>query len=336
MEKDRIYDISIIGAGPVGLFGVFCAGMRKMSVALVDSLPQVGGQLNAIYPEKYIYDVPGFPQVRSKDLVASLYKQALFAKPDLYLNSEVESISSDGDKGELYSIQIKNGKTIRSRTILLSLGIGAFQPRKLDLKALEDLEGSQVHYIMKPLDYYQGKDILLIGGGDSAADWSLALGGGNGKNKVAKSITHIHRGVKFTAHEAKKNSFIDILLSTELKDVQQKKDNRLICSLENNENEKKKVMEYDHIIICAGYIAKLGFTKEMGFERNRNSILVNEFMETNKKRIFAAGDLADHKGKLKLIVTGFGEASVAVNVAKTYVDPEAKAFPGHSTFLMHK
>ena len=224
MDKTKIYDISIIGAGPVGLFGVFSAGMRSMSVALIDSLPQAGGQLNALYPEKYIYDVPGFSKVRAKELVEALYKQAAFAKPDLYLKSKVKAIHAFPKEGDLeyYTIETEDGKSISSKTVLLSLGIGAFEPRKLEMEGLDKWEGTKVHYILKPLKEYKDKDILIIGGGDSAVDWNLALGESSSNQKpIAKSITSIHRGVKFTAHEAsvekiKKESIAKILFSSEL------------------------------------------------------------------------------------------------------------------------
>ena len=344
MDKVEIYDISVIGAGPVGLFGVFSAGMRNMSVALVDSLPQVGGQLNALYPEKYIYDVPGFPKVQARKLVESLYEQATFAKPDLYLASKVQAIDAFPAKGELehYIIRTEDGKSIASRAILLSLGIGAFQPRKLQVDGLDEWEGSKIHYILKPLEHYRDKNVLIIGGGDSAADWTLALGESHSDKKaIAKNITIIHRGVKFTAHESsvekiKQESIAKIFLSSELEKVEEEEEGKLCCTIVNNVNQDRKITKVDYIIVCIGYVAKLGFVRDMGFKMKNNSILVNEFMETSKKGVFAAGDLVDYPGKIKLIVTGFGEASMAVNVAKTYIDPTAKVFPGHSTFLFGK
>jgi thioredoxin reductase len=342
MEK-KIYDITVVGAGPVGLFGVFYAGMRQMSINLIDSLDMVGGQLAALYPEKYIYDMPGFPRVMAKDLVRDLWQQAQLGSPDTHLGRKIAKITPASD-GTL-DLLCESGEAFRTRTVMLALGMGAFKPRKLEVPGLEEREGRNVHYFVKSLDSYNGKDVLIIGGGDSAADWSMALSlpGDDGKIR-SQSVTLIHRTDKFAAHEAslsllRKNSSAKIHTHTELQSLEDVTENgkiRLKCTLVQNLTKETREILVDDIIVCAGYLAKLDFVKESGLEMQGNSIKVNERMETNIPGVFAVGDVCTHGGKLKLIATGVGEAAIAANFAKTRIDPSAKAFPGHSTSKFEK
>lgn len=337
---EKIYDVTVIGAGPVGLFAVFYAGMRKMSINLLDSLPQAGGQLSALYPEKYIYDMPGFPEVRAKRLVEELLQQTHSAAPDIHLSRKVTKIEEN--PGEKYFlIHTENQETFVSKTVILALGMGAFRPRKLEAVGLTELEGKGVHYVLKPLEEYRGKDVLVIGGGDSAADWTLAMTKPDENGvPLAHSTTQIHRGGKFTAHEATIDEIsrtqARIKKNYELKNCNALASGRIRATLENNLDQSTEEIEVDEIIICIGYVAKLDFVKESGIAMQGNAIAVNERMETNIPGIFACGDVVNHGAKLKLIATGVGEAAIAANFAKVRVDPAAKAFPGHSTSLMGK
>ncbi|MGZ3651378.1 MAG: NAD(P)/FAD-dependent oxidoreductase [Bdellovibrionota bacterium] len=337
MDK-TLYDLTVVGAGPVGLFGVFYAGMRGLKVNVLDSLEMVGGQLNALYPEKYIYDMPGFPKVMAKDLVKQLWEQAEFAKPALHLGRKVTRIHRVGDH---LQIDCENGEHFRSRTVMLALGMGAFKPRKLEVPGLQEREGRNVHYFVNKLDHFNDKNVLVIGGGDSAAEWSLALGAPDGNGNVrARSVTMIHRTDKFAAHEAtihllRELSHVKVITHTELKGfVDEGKELR--CELVQNLTKQISHHSFDEIIVCAGYIAKLDFVKESGLEMHGNAVKVNERMETNVPGIFAVGDVCTHGGKLKLIATGVGEAAIAANFAKVFIDPTAKAFPGHSTSIFSK
>ena len=343
----KTYDITVVGAGPVGLFGVFYAGMRQMSINLMDSLEMVGGQLNALYPEKYIYDMPGFPCIMAKDLVKDLWKQAEFAKPDLNLEKKITKITpvKDGMKITHFELQIESGEVFLSKTIMLALGMGAFKPRKLETAGLAEREGRNVHYVVKTLDYYNDKDMLIIGGGDSAMDWTLAMAAKNDQGKIrARNTTLIHRTEKFSAHEAsvtqiRSETKAQIHTHTELQSLEDIVENgktRLKVTLVQNLTKATHSVVVDDIIICAGYIAKLDFVKESGLTMQGNSIVVNEKMETNIPGIFAVGDVCTHGGKLKLIATGVGEAAIAANFAKVHIDPSAKAFPGHSTSKFEK
>lgn len=342
MEK-KLYDITLIGAGPVGLFGVFYAGMRQMSINLIDSLDLIGGQLSALYPEKYIYDMPGFPKVMAKDLVKALWEQADFAKPDLHLGHKVTKIQKVDEKS--FEIQCENGTNFLSRTVVLALGMGAFKPRKLEVPGLAEREGKNVHYFVKSLDHYNNKDVLVIGGGDSAADWTMAFAMPNEQGKIrCPNVTLIHRTDKFAAHEAsltllRTQSKAKIHTFTELQSIEEFQENgktRLKAVLVQNITKETHTIVVDDIVICAGYLAKLDFVKESGLEMQGNSIKVNDQMQTNIPGIFAVGDVCSHAGKLKLIATGVGEAAIAANFAKVHIDPSAKAFPGHSTSKFEK
>lgn len=338
MEK-KLYDLTVVGAGPVGLFGVFYAGMRQMQINLMDSLDLIGGQLTALYPEKYIYDMPGFPKVMAKDLVKQLWEQAQFAKPDLNLGQKVSKLVPLAD-GQGYEVQCESGASFHTRTIMLALGMGAFKPRKLEVPGLAEREGKSVHYVMPKLDYFNGRCVLVIGGGDSAADWTMALAMPN-ENAPPRcpNVTMIHRTDKFSAHEAsldllRTTSRAQIHTHTELASIEEISENgraRQRVVLEQNLTKEKTTMVVDDLIVCAGYLAKLDFVKESGLAMVGNSIKVNDQMETNLPGVFAVGDVCTHAGKLKLIATGVGEAAIAANFAKVRIDPSAKAFPGHST-----
>ena len=342
----KIYDITVLGAGPVGLFAVFYAGMRKMSVNLMDSLSQVGGQLSALYPEKYIYDMPGFAEVRAKRLVEELYAQAQTAHPDVHVNQKVTKIEAHPAAGakEYFRIHTDSGAEFHSKTVVLALGMGAFRPRKLEVPGLDALEGKNLQYVLRPLDYYRGKDVLVIGGGDSATDWTLAMcKHGEDGHALARTTTQIHRGAKFTAHEATIEAIAqttaNILMNHELKSftvVNEGGKPRVRTVLEQNITKECREITIDDIVVCVGYIAKLDFIKDSGIEMKGNGIVVNERMETNIPGIYACGDVAAHGAKLKLIATGVGEAAIAANFAKVHVDPTAKAFPGHSTTVLSK
>lgn len=345
MDK-KLYDITVVGAGPVGLFGVFYAGMRQMSINLIDSLEMAGGQLNALYPEKFIYDMPGFPKVMAKDLVRQLWDQSQIGKPDVHFGRKISRIMPIEEGGQRHFVlHCENGENFHSKTVMLALGMGAFKPRKLEIAGLEEREGKSIHYVVKTLSHYAGKDVLVIGGGDSAADWSLALAapGADGK-PLSNSVHMIHRTDKFAAHEAtiellKNLSHCSILTHTELQsvaDIEHQGRKRLSVTLVQNLTKETHTRVVDDVIVCAGYIAKLDFVKESGLEMQGNSIKVNDKMETNIPGIFAVGDVCTHGAKLKLIATGVGEAAIAANFAKVRIDPTAKAFPGHSTSKFEK
>ncbi|MGI2328735.1 NAD(P)/FAD-dependent oxidoreductase [Planococcus sp. YIM B11945] len=324
MEEREVFDITIIGAGPTGLFASFYGGMRKMKVKILDSLPQLGGQLTELYPDKFIYDVGGFTKVLAKDLVDNLVVQANYGDPTICLEETV----ADFEKNDDYFV-IKTDKGLHyTRAILLTAGVGAFQPRKIGVEGSEPFEGKTLHYGVKDLTMFHGKKVVVLGGGDSAVDWAMML------EDVAGHVTLSHRREKMTAHEAN----IDVLMQSKVEVkkpygvkelVGENGQLRELVLIDKEGNEER--LEADHVIVNYGNITSLGPIKEWGLEMEKNAVIVNSKMETNIEGIYAAGDIATYEGKVKLIAVGFGEAPTAINNAKAYLDPKSKIQPLHST-----
>lgn len=324
MEEREIFDITIIGGGPTGLFASFYGGMRKMKVKILDSLPQLGGQLTELYPDKYIYDVGGFPKVLAKDLIDNLTVQANYGDPTICLEETVSAAERHGDH---FVIRTDKGEHY-SRTILLTAGVGAFQPRKLAVQGIEEFEGTSLHYGVKDLTMFSGKKVVVLGGGDSAVDWAMML------ENVADQVTLSHRREKMTAHEANVDAMIASTVNVmkpygvqEL--VGENGQIRELVLIDKEGNEER--IEADHVVVNYGNITSLGPLKEWGLEMEKNSVVVNSKMETSIEGIYAAGDVATYEGKVKLIAVGFGEAPTAINNAKAYLDPKSKVQPLHST-----
>ncbi|MFS0689085.1 NAD(P)/FAD-dependent oxidoreductase [Sporosarcina sp. 179-K 8C2 HS] len=326
--SNEIVDITIIGGGPTGLFASFYAGMREMSVKIIDSLPQLGGQLIELYPDKYIYDVGGFPKILAKDLVANLVTQAHYSKPEIHLGETAISATREGDH---FILQTDKGVHL-TRTILLTAGIGAFQPRKIGLAEEATFEGKTLHYGIKDLSLFKGKDVLVCGGGDSAVDWALML------EDIASNVSLVHRRERFTAHETSVNqlmsSKVNVLTSRSIKSIVGEEGvvKEVVIAQKDGSEE---ALHVDHVIVNYGNISSLGAIKEWGLEMDRNSIVVNSRMETNIEGIYAAGDVTTYDGKVKLIAVGLGEAPTAVNHAKAFIDPKARLQPLHSTSVFN-
>ena len=326
----EIHDITIIGAGPVGLFTTFYAGMREASVHLIDSMPEVGGQLSALYPEKYIHDVAGFPKIKAQDLVDELYKQALTFSPKMTLGESVLHVNRlDKETFELITTENR----YLTRNIIITAGAGAFQARKLEVENCDFYEGKNLHYFIKKLDDFKGHDVLICGGGDSAVDWSLAL------EPLAKSVTLIHRRDRFRAHEASlselRASNVEIITPFEVGEIFGNRDKIEQVLIKEVRGERSSLLDVDSVIVNFGFVTDLGPLKKWGLDIFRNSISVNQQMETNIAGIYSAGDICIYKGKPKLIATGFGEATIAVNQAKLRIDPKARVNV-HSTHLFEK
>ncbi|RDW20955.1 NAD(P)/FAD-dependent oxidoreductase [Oceanobacillus chungangensis] len=324
--SENVYDITIIGAGPIGLFTAFYGGMRQASVKIIESLPQVGGQLSALYPEKYIYDVAGFPKVRAQDLVDNLEKQASVFEPSIVLNQAIDTVERLDD--DSFKLTSNTGEIHYTRTIIITAGNGAFQPRRLNIGDSEQFEGNNLHYYVKDMNQFKGQHVALLGGGDSAVDWALML------EQVADKVTLIHRRDQFRAHEhsvaklqASTVNIVTPFVPTEI--MTSDKIERLI--LEEVKGDRKMELTVDSILCNYGFISTLGPIKEWGLDIEKNSIVVNSKMETNIPGIYAAGDICTYDGKVKLIATGFGEGPTAVNHAKQYIDPKARLQPKHSS-----
>jgi thioredoxin reductase (NADPH) len=322
-----VYDITIIGGGPVGLFGLFYGGMRNARCKIIDSLPELGGQLAALYPEKYIYDMPGFPKVTAKELVKHMVEQALANKPTVCLGERVLGLRRD-EKNVFHLTT--NKREHLTRTVVIAIGAGAFTPKKLGNPEIEKYEGKGLAYVVKSLDEFAGKRVLIVGGGDSAVDWSLSL------IDRAVSVTLIHRRDQFRAHEDSvnklMNSAVKVRTFHELRSLAGG-DRVRQAVIFHNKTRQEETIDADAVVLNLGFTANLGPIKEWGVETRNGDIAVNSRMETNIPGVYCCGDVATYDGKLKLIATGVGEACVAVNHAKAFVDPHAKAFPGHSSTL---
>jgi len=325
MSEHSATDILIIGGGPTGLFAAFYCGMRDASCRIIDSLPELGGQLATLYPEKYIYDVAGFPKVRARDLVAQLVEQAKQANPGIHLNEAVQTLTRREDG----LFELRTDKSVfLGRAVIICAGIGVFSPRPLPAPEAVNFEGKGVHYFIDKLEKFKGQKVLVVGGGDSAVDFALML------EEVAESVTLIHRRGEFRAHEESvkklESSSVNIKTFCELADVSGNE--RLeSATIVNNKTQETFELKVDAIVSGLGFSASLGPIQNWGLEIEKNEIVVNTRMETNIPGIYAAGDIATYPGKVKLIATGFGEAPTAVNNAKTFIDPKAKLSPGHSS-----
>ncbi|RAK18662.1 thioredoxin reductase (NADPH) [Anoxybacillus vitaminiphilus] len=327
-EDQKVYDITIIGGGPTGLFTAFYGGMRQASVKIIESLPQLGGQLSALYPEKYIYDVAGFPKIRAQELIDNLKEQMSKFNPTVCLEQSVEKL----EKLEDGTFKLITNKEIHySKAVIITAGNGAFQPRRLELESAAQYEGKNLYYFIDDLNKFAGKKVLVCGGGDSAVDWALML------EPIAEKVTIVHRRDKFRAHEHSvenlmksrvevKTPFVPVELIGDENSIKQ-------VVLEEVKTGTKETIDVDAVIVNYGFVSSLGPIKEWGLEIEKNSIKVNSKMETNIPGVYAAGDICTYEGKVKLIACGFGEAPTAVNNAKAYIDPNAKVQPLHSTSM---
>lgn len=324
---DNIYDITIIGGGPSGLFAGFYAGMRQAKTKIIESLPSLGGQLSLLYPEKLIYDVAGFPNVKAQNLVDNLIKQIEPFKHDLCLEETVLSFNQEND---IFTIETDKGIHL-SKTIIIAAGNGSFQPRRLNVPGNENFERKQLHYYITNMEEFKGQDIVLCGGGDSAVDWALML------EDIAKSVTLIHRRPEFRAHEhsvaqLKESS---VVLKTpfvieSLNSVENKLDS---ITIKNPKEEKEETISLDHLLVNYGFSSSLGPIKKWPLDFKGSSIVTNSDTSTSIPGVFGIGDITTYDGKVKLIATGFGEAPTAVNNAIHYLNPKERIQPMHSTSL---
>lgn len=325
----QVADVNIIGAGPIGLFAGFYTGQRGLSVRFIDPLPEPGGQLIALYPDKYVYDVAGFPKIMAKELVHSLRQQTSRFHPEYMLETTAVSLKrQDGH----FEVITDTGETYPSRAIIIAAGIGAFAPRKLNAPGIAEFEGRGLAYSIKDLSYYRDKRVLIMGGGDSAADWFMML------KDIAASVTLIHRRETFRAHpatvELMKKAVARgegrILAPYELKELRGDSWVREAVALQN-QTKTEVPLAVDEVVSMLGYISKLGPIAEWGLALYDKQIQVGRDMQTSIPGIFACGDVAYYEGKVKLIAIGFGEAAIAANYAAHYVNPELSVTPGHSS-----
>jgi thioredoxin reductase len=331
MATHDVRDITIIGAGPTGLFALFYAGMRGATAQIVDALPQPGGQLAALYPEKLIFDVGGFPRVLAKQLVADLVAQAAQFHQPVHCAQRVTGLEhADG----VFTLVTETDR-FPSRSVVIAAGIGAFSPRRLPQACAAPWYGKGIHETVLDPQAFRGQRIVIIGGGDTAFDWAHQLEG------VAKEITLVHRSDRFRAHQAT----VDAVMASaaagrttvhtfhELADVVAEGGRLAAIDLKDIKAKTTKRVACDAVLPMLGYVSDIGPLADWGLTLEKDEIVVNQLMETGRAGIWAAGDINTYPGKLKLIATGFGEAAIAVNQAVHWVYPEKKVNPGHSSNL---
>lgn len=326
--ENQIFDITILGGGPTGLFAAFYAGLRSASCKIIDSMPSLGGRLTAVYPEKFIYDVAGFPKILARDLVDNLVSQTMTYAPALALGECVEELIRRADG--VFEIKTTQA-THLSRTVIIAAGVGVYSPKKHQAPGAQAFEDKGIAYAVLEKKAYAGKDVLIAGGGDSALDWA------NDLVPVARSVTLVHRSEKFRAHDDSlvklKRTAAKIILNTEIIAFEGQDQLQKVI-LRDLETQTETSLCVDAAVIMFGFNSSLGRIREWGLETLGDCIAVNEKMETNIPGIYAAGDIVDYSGKLKLIATGFSEAAIAANFAKTFINPKEKSQPLHSTTLM--
>ena len=312
----------MIGAGPTGLFATYYAGFRGMRVAVVDSLPELGGQISAMYPEKAILDVAGFPSVKGRDLVAGLVEQAATAAPQLLLGRTALTLEH-GEESVV--VGLDDGTRVEAKVVLITAGIGKFSPRPLP--AGEGWLGRGMEFFVPSFTPYVDKDVVIVGGGDSAFDWAEHL------EPVARSVTLVHRRDAFRAHartvEHVRASRVEIITKAQVTGMSG--DGQLESVEITADGQEPVTLPAQAVIAALGFVADLGPIQDWGIETSKRHVVVDSSMRTNLPRVFAAGDVTDYPGKVRLIAVGFGEAATAVNNAAVVIDPAAHVFPGHSS-----
>lgn len=316
-------DVAIIGAGPCGLYAAYYAGFRGLSVAVIDALDQPGGQMAALYPEKAVYDVAGYPAVRAHDLVDALVEQAAQAKPRYLLGHRAQTLE---ETDESVIIGTGSGATVTAKAVVITGGIGSFSPRRLPSGS--EYEGRGLRYFVPRLAELTDLDVLIVGGGDSAVDWALSV------EKLARSVTLIHRRDRFRAHEHSvellRSSSVRVLTPYEVQAVGGADMIEDVTIVDVNTRDAE-TLPAQAIVAALGFHADLGPFAQWGLELRKRHILVDRTMRTNRRRVYAAGDIADFDGKVKLISVGFGEAALAVNNLVPLINPELPVVPGHSS-----
>jgi len=327
VSEPETTDLLIVGAGPTGLAAAFYAGMRGLTVRLVDPLEEAGGQLVALYPEKFIYDVVGFPKIKAAELAARLVAQLAPFHPRYALGERAERLLPENGG---FKLTTEKGRVYRGRAVIIASGLGIFEPRRVGAEGELEFEGKGLEYALRDPKAVEGKRVLIVGGGDSALDWALTL-------KQTARVTLIHRRNSFRAHErsveelraAAEADELEVLTPYVLKAVRGG-DRVEAVEIENLQDKHRRTLAADVVLILAGFLTKPGPIQAWGLTMDKGKIVVDTRMETNIPGVFAAGDTVTYPGKLKLLQVNFGEAATAANYAASYITGE-KAFPGHSS-----
>lgn len=322
--SQELYDVTILGAGPCGMYAAYYAGFRKLKTKVIDSLGEVGGQITALYPEKSIYDVGGFPDVSGKELVTNLERQMMQYNPTVVLEQQAQKVEQQTDG--TWIIRTHRGEH-HTRTLIISSGLGIMNPRRLEKKEFEIWEGKGLSYVMSTPHQYTGKNVMIVGGGDSAVDWANHLA------PIAKTVYVVHRRDQFRAHEGsveKMRAHSSIKAPAQVKEIRGG-DNIAEVVLTAGPKGPEETLAVDAVLAFLGFVSTPGPIAEWGLALDNDEVVINQRTETNLPGIYAIGDCATYGGKVKLISVGFGEAAIAVNHAAVLIDPKKRVFPGHSS-----
>ncbi|WP_308343586.1 NAD(P)/FAD-dependent oxidoreductase [Streptomyces sp. MK37H] len=315
-------DVAVVGAGPAGLYAAYCAGFRGLSSAIVDALPEPGGQMAALYPEKKIYDVGGHVAVRGRELVDNLTAQVAPFNPHYLLGRTAASLTPDDGAG--WAIGLQDGGRVRAGVVVIAAGLGRSVPRALP--CLRPYEGRGVAHHVPRLDEHRDRDVVIVGGGDSAVDWALALA------SIARSVTVVHRRSAFRAHEysVKQMYAADIRVLTDAQVTACKgvKGLEEVCV---RIGEEEVMLPAQALVTALGFITSLGPIADWGLQMENRQITVDRGMRTNLPKVYAVGDICTYEGRVPLISVGFGEAATAANHAAVELRPGSRLAPGHST-----
>lgn len=321
---DRSCDLVIVGAGPAGLYAAYYAGFRGWTTVVLDNLPEPGGQISAMYPEKDIFDVAGFPAVRGRELVQALVKQAEPFEPDYLLGEQAVGLETSAE-GPV-RITTASGVAVEAKACLITGGIGSFSPRPMPAGA--GWEGKGLVYFVPHLEAHRDQHVVIVGGGDSAFDWANML------HPVAASVRIVHRREQFRAHGAmvERVKSLGVPLHTPCEVTAIRGDDRIReVEITSKTTGGTEVFPADTVVAALGFVANLGPLASWGLELDKRHIKVGTTMATSLPRVFAAGDIATYPGKVALISVGFGEAALAVNNAAPIITPGLGIFPGHSS-----
>ena len=320
----QLYDITIVGGGPVGLFTAFYAHLRQAKVKIIDSMPQLGGQPAILYPEKAILDIPAFPSLSGQELTDNLLSQLESFDTSICLNETLIGL----EKGEVITLTTNKGQHL-TKALIIAMGGGAFRPRPLELENADQF--ANIHYHVSNLQQYADQEIVVLGGGDSAVDWALAF------EKIAKKTSLIHRREAFRALEHSvadlKASDVDILTPYIPSQVKGQGDIATELVVQKVKSDEQITVPFDHLFVNYGFKSSVGTLKEWGLDLKRHRIIVNQKQETSIPGVYAVGDCCFYDGKVDLIATGFGEAPTAVNNAMHFINPTERVQPKHSTSL---